>query len=273
MILVELAGAGGVGKSTLAPLIARRLKEVLGAENVAALPENGVGRKRRQWTRVRRWSWITMHPSALLVARKACLPEVKTSRFSSWVRIFSTLGIGRLLLRRGIKVVLIDQGILRLPLLPAHVDMLPSALLPDLVLHVVADPATIELRRIWREKTKHRRYQEGFRMMRAQESLHLLARLPSPELREAMIQFGRQFCDPPFTVDEIDELLRQSQTVEQPASGKGRIGRCEPDICERIRLRGILWREIDNSQPDSLDAVVERCVQEIVTACEASGKR
>ena len=48
MILVELAGAGGVGKSTLAPLIARRLKEVLGAENVAALPENGVGRKRRQ---------------------------------------------------------------------------------------------------------------------------------------------------------------------------------------------------------------------------------
>lgn len=266
MMVIELAGAGGVGKSTLAPLVAERLRDVLGADKVAALPERGA-RSKRVWTRARRWSWIAVHPRTLWVARCACAPAIKTALFSSWMRIFSSIGVGRSSFERGIEVVLIDQGVLRLPLLPKHVQLLPRHLLPDAVLHIVADQLTIELRRIWRNKTKHRRFEGEARFAKARESLGILAELPPEELRTTMHQFGKQFCDPPFSDSEIDELLQKPYAL--PPSGavdQRKIRRCEPDACAALQARGVRWKEIDNSRTAIMDDVVERCVQEILAA-------
>jgi len=267
MMVIELAGAGGVGKSTLAPLVAQRLRDILGSEKVAALPELGP-RSTRLWTRARRWSWIARHPRALWAARRACAPAIRTAKYSSWMRIFSSFGIGRWLFGRGIEVVLIDQGVLRLPLLPAHVQLLPRHLLPDAVLHIVADPVTIELRRIWRNKTKHRRLEGEARFAKAGESLGILSGLPAEELRAAMVQFGKQFCNPPFIDSEIDELL-SAPVCALPVSetrGSRSIRRCEPDACAALRGRGVRWKEIDNSRTASMADVVESCVQEVLAA-------
>lgn len=264
MILVELAGAGGVGKSTLAPLIADRLRAELGADRVAALPEHGVPRRERRWTRLARWRWTAAHPTAFLAARHLTRSPLDTARYSSWMRIFSTMGIARRLLAGGVQVVLVDQGILRLPLLPAHAARLPVTALPDLVLQIVADPASIELRRIWRQKTKHRKLQGEARLAKARDTRRLLTALPADPLRAAMVQFGHQFCDPPFSDDEIATLLAPPPPA--PPAGSRKPGRCEPDACAALRQRGLAWLEIDNSGSETLDQAADRCVRAILDA-------
>nr|MBL8410089.1 hypothetical protein [Dechloromonas sp.] len=266
MKVIELAGAGGVGKSTLAPLVAERLREILGADKVAALPEHGP-RASRQWTRARRWSWIASHPASLLAARRATAPAIRTAQFSSWMRIFSAIGLSRQFSRRGIEVALIDQGILRVPLLSTHVQLVPRSLLPDAVLHIVADAPTVELRRIWRNKTKHRRFEGELRFAKARESLAILAELPAEELRRTMEQFGKQFCNPPFSEAELDTLLQAgplAPVAPVASTERRKIRRCEPEACAALRARGIRWQEVDNSRSAVLDEVVERCVQEIL---------
>lgn len=265
MILVELAGAGGVGKSTIAPLIAKRLREELGEAAVAALPETGVVRRRRRWTRLKRWTWTAFHPRALFVAKRASKTGKHVARLSTWMRAFTTMGIGRAVEKKGVQVALVDQGMLRLPMAAVHASLLPQPLLPDLVLHLVADPAVLEMRRIFRSKPKHNRYTGGKRLSSAADSLTLLRNLPEEQQREVMVKFGEKFCDPVFSEAEVNQLLATPSGGNAHApSSSAQKGRCQADVCETFRQRGVQWREIDNSH--SFEEALEACTQAILSA-------
>lgn len=81
-LLIELAGANGVGKSTIAPILAEQLRANLGADRVAALPETGIPRFRKRWSRLNRRFWLAMHPAAVWNAWKAD-PKKRSARNSS----------------------------------------------------------------------------------------------------------------------------------------------------------------------------------------------
>src|SRR6218665_303928 len=104
MIVVELAGPSGGGKSTLIALVAQRLRTLLGADAVADLPEKGVPRRLRRWTRVKRWSWVAVNPQLYWCTWKLTRPGVRTTGVAEWVRSFSTMGLARRAVEQGVQV-------------------------------------------------------------------------------------------------------------------------------------------------------------------------
>ncbi len=261
MPLVELAGASGVGKTTIAPLLARRLRETLGEEYVAALPEKDQPRHHRHWRHFQRRLWLACHPGALINAWQLSRRLPAIARARAWFDMFSTLGIGRRCLAGGMRVALVDQGVLRLSLHEAHVPSLPGHLLPDLVLQLVADPVTLEQRRILRAKTKLTRLQGVERLQAAARSRERLAVLPPHRLRELLGQFSEKFCDPPLTPNELETVLAGKLATAPESS---RVNRCDPQTCAALQARGVGWKCIDNSEGRTLDAVVEDCLQAVL---------
>lgn len=262
MPLVELAGASGVGKTTIAPLLARRLRETLGEDCVAALPEKDQPRRQRHWRHFQRRLWFARHPGTLINAWKLSRRLPAIARARAWFDMFSTLGIGRHCLAQGMRVALVDQGVLRLSLHDAHVPCLPGQLLPDLVLQLVADPATLEQRRILRAKTKLTRLQGIDRLHGAARSRDRLSALPAERVRELVSLFGEKFCEPPLSDEELEKTLRGE--VLAPAESP-RVSRCDPRTCAALQRRGVGWQCIDNSEGRTLDAVVEDCLQAVLT--------
>ncbi len=74
-----------------------------------------------------------------------------------------------------------------------HVCEIPDELLPNLVLRLVADPVTLELRRINRSKIKHVRFSAGLRLEKAGVVRQRLKSLPANELRVALQRFGDRY--------------------------------------------------------------------------------
>jgi hypothetical protein len=267
MPLIELAGASGVGKSTVAPLLAQRLRERLGEGCVAALPEKDQPRQHRHWRHFQRRLWLALHPGHLRAAWRLSRREPVIARARAWFDLLSTLGIGRRCLARGAQVALVDQGVLRLSLHAAHVPHLPGELLPDLVLQLVADPATLEQRRILRAKVKLARLHGEERLHGAARSRERLATLPPERLGELLEQFNRKFCEPPLTPSELaDVLAGRVQVPPEPA----RVSRCDPATCAALQARGVAWVQIDNSEGRTLEQVVEDALQAVLTHLQAS---
>lgn len=266
MIVVELAGAGGVGKSTMAPLLAQQLRDQLGETQVAAMPEKkGIPRSQRHWTRINRWLWTIKHPSSILVAWKASRTTPRIARYSAWMRAFTSVGIARKAASSGLKVAMIDQGLMRLPMLPQHAALVPKSFMPDVILHMVADPAVLEMRRIYRSKVKHNKYSGEARILKALETLDLLHQLPEGELRDALEKFGAKFCEPALSEAEITQVLTAPKRPPQvDPSAERKIGRCDPDVCEMIRQAGVAWREIDNSEQDGLNKALQASMTAIL---------
>jgi thymidylate kinase len=265
MPLIELAGASGVGKTTVAPLLARRLRETLGGNEVAALPEKDQPRNRRHWRHFQRRLWFTRHPRHLLAAWRLSRHEPVIARTRAWLDLFSTLGIGRHCLARGCRVALVDQGVLRLSLHASHAEHLPRDLLPDLVLQLVADPATLEQRRIQRAKAKLARLQGQERLHGAARSLERLAALPAEQRNELLEQFSAKFCEPALNADELADVLA-GRIVLPPEPP--RISRCDPDTCAVLEARGVIWKQIDNSAGRTLNEVVEEALQAVLAHLE-----
>ena len=255
-------------------MVTQRLREILGDEAVAALPETGMARSQRHWTRFKRWAWMGTHPQAYLTARKEGKMERKVTRFSNWMRAFSTLGIGRRLTEKGIKVAMVDQGLLRLAMEAEHAALVPKSLMPDLVLHLVATPAVLELRRIYRSKPKFNKMQGEGRLRSVRETIRSLGKLPEVQMRDILTKYGEKFCEPSFSAAEIDSLIAFSQEATgEPAPAKKRRGRCDEDVCELLRQRGVLWQEIDNSGDAGPQQAVEACVQAILTNMEVLAQK
>jgi deoxyadenosine/deoxycytidine kinase len=273
MIVVELAGASGVGKSTMSTLVADSLQDILGADAVAALPEKNVPRFRRRWTRLKRWSWIATNPRSLMTAWKTTQACICTANFSGWVRSLSTLGLARRAARQGVQVVLVDQGILRLPVLPEHVEILPRHLLPDLILHLVAEPEVLEKRRFERGKKKCARYVGERRLRNVQKTLARLGKgMSENERRDLVLRYGEKFCDPAFSEEEIRQLLEEGQaigtTIEKHLEGSGRkTARCHPHVCAKLQVRGIGLIKLDTSLHD-LETTVDHCSKAILAALD-----
>ncbi len=267
MPLIELAGASGVGKTTVAPLLARRLRDVLGEDGVAALPEKDQPRPRRHWRHFQRRLWLARHPHHLFAAWRLSRREPVIARARAWFDLVSTLGIGRRCLDHGTKVALVDQGVLRLSLHVSHVQLLPVDLLPDLVLQLVADPATLEQRRILRAKVKLARLHGMERLHEAARSRDRLAALPPERLAELLAQFNTKFCEPPLSDAELAEVLagRVAVPPEPP-----RVVRCDPATCAALEARGVVRRRIDNSEGRQLEAVVEDALQAVLAHLQAS---
>jgi hypothetical protein len=261
MPLIELAGASGVGKTTVAPLLARRLRETLGEAAVAALPEKDQPRQRRHWRHFQRRLWLALHPGPLFAAWQVSCHDPAIARRRAWMDLVSTLGIGRRCLARGAQVALVDQGALRLSLHVSHVQLLPSDLLPDLVLQLIADPATLEKRRILRSKVKLARLKGAERLHEAARSRDRLAALPAKRRVELLDLFNQKFCDPPLTESELAGVL--AGRIHAPAE-LARISRCDPATCAALLARGVTWRTIDNSEGRSLDEVVEEALQAVL---------
>lgn len=261
MPLIELAGASGVGKTTVAPLLARRLRERLGEACVAALPEKDQPRQRRHWRHFQRRLWLARHPGHWLSAWRLSRRAPIIARARAWSDLVSTLGIGRSCLARGAQVALVDQGVLRLSLHAAHVTQLPGDLLPDLVLQLVADPATLEQRRILRAKAKLARLHGEERLHGAARSRERLAGLPAERLGELLDQFNRKFCEPPLSADELADVLAGRVPVppEPP-----RVSRCDPATCTALQARGVAWVQIDNSEGRTLEQVVDDALQAVL---------
>lgn len=267
MPLIELAGASGVGKTTVAPLLARRLREALGEDCVAALPEKDQPRQRRHWRHFQRRLWLALHPRHLLTAWRLSRREPVIARARAWFDLVSTLGIGRSCLDRGARVALVDQGVLRLSLTAGHVPHIPGELLPDLVLQLVADPATLEQRRILRAKAKLARLHGEERLHGAARSRDRLAALPPERRGELLAQFNTKFCEPPLNEAELAEVLAGRVAVPQEPP---RVGRCDPATCAALEARGVTWRRIDNSEGRQLEDVVEDALQAVLAHLQAS---
>jgi adenylate kinase len=267
MPLIELAGASGVGKTTVAPLLARRLREALGEDRVAALPEKDQPRQRRHWRHFQRRLWLARHPRHLLAAWRLSRREPIIARARAWFDLVSTLGIGRRCLDRGARVALVDQGVLRLSLPDSHVPQIPGELLPDLVLQLVADPATLEQRRILRAKAKLARLHGEERLRGAARSHDRLAALTAARRGELLAQFNTKFCEPPLSADELAEVLAgRMQVPPEPP----RVGRCDPATCAALQARGVAWGRIDNSEGRQLEDVVEDALQAVLAQLKSA---
>lgn len=261
MPLIELAGTSGVGKTTVAPLLARRLRETLGEDTVVALPEKDQPRRRRHWRHFQRRLWLALHPRHLLAAWRLSRREPVIARARAWFDLFSTLGIGRCCLHLGARVALVDQGALRLSLHASHTQQLPADLLPDLVLQLVADPATLEQRRILRAKVKLARLHGQERLHDAARSRARLASLPAERQSELLAQFSVKFCEPPLSADELADVL--AGRIDAPVE-PARVSRCHPATCDALQQRGVAWRTIDNSEGRRLEEVVEDALQAVL---------
>jgi hypothetical protein len=253
-LLVELAGSNGVGKSTIAPLLAKRLRERLGPDRVAALPEKDVPRFRRRWTRMQRRFWLATHPGIAWSAWKSAEPQ-------DWFFAHSTIGLARRALKDGCLVALVDQGLLRAARSPRDIEACPLTQLPDLVLHLVSDTATTTLRQLLRTKKIHTRFPGAEREIQARAHRAKLEGLPPDRIREAMHAFARNFCEPPLDAATIDAICaKPSDPVPLPQSPPSR---CAPDVMERLHLRGTAIETIDNSFPRTTQDCVEACLQAI----------
>lgn len=261
-LLVELAGFNGVGKSTIAPLLAKRLRKRLGPDRVAALPEKDVPRFRRRWTRIQRRLWLATHPARAWSAWSSATP-------GDWFFTHSTLGLARRALRRGCLVTLVDQGLLRAARDPAQIESFPQTLLPDLVLHLVSDTATATLRQLLRNKKIHSRHQGGEREIQARAHRAKLEGLPPDLIREAMHAFARNFCEPALDVETIKAVC--AKTGDPVPRDRKPPTRCAPEVMESLRLRGVDIETIDNSFPRSPEDCVEACLRSILSRLEISG--
>ncbi|GEM_PF-3471333 len=267
-LLVELAGASGVGKTTAAPILARRLREILGMENVAALPEKDLPRRQRRWRHMQRRLWILSHPADVLAAWRASRARPVIARFSVWLDLFSTHGIAWRALGGEVRTALIDQGFLRLSMTPAHAPFLPGHLLPGLVIQLVADPAVLEVRRITRDKVRHKLYEGPQRLANARRSRQLMSTLPEAELRAMLGQFGGKFCNPPLSSEEIGQILRSSAGIPDAPATQGFI-RCHPAVLAALQARGVRVVQVDNSRQDGIEPVIEQCLQIILAHSHA----
>lgn len=182
------------------------------------------------------------------------------------MRAFTSVGIARQAAASGCKVAMVDQGIMRLPMRPVHASLIPQEYLPDLILHMVADPSVLELRRIYRTKVKHNKYTGEARLSCARETAELLHTLPVVELKDALEKYGAKFCEPALSGSEITgliEALDSARAAGLVAGNKG--GRCNPEVCEMIRQLGVKWREIDNSEQDGLTKALQSSMQAILS--------
>ena len=253
-LLIELAGAHGVGKSTIAPMLAEKLRASLGAHRVAALPETGVPRLRKRWSRLKRRFWLAMHPATVWNAWRSSAPR-------EWLFLYSSLGLARRALRQGCVVAIVDQGLLRAARTPGDINACPQFLIPDLVLHLVTDTATTTLRQLLRNKKIHTRFHGSEREIQAREHRAKLEGLPSDLIQKALLSFARNFCEPPLDTETIEincvERGERTKTPPRPPT------RCAPAVMEQILLRGTAIETIDNSFPRSPEDCVQACLQAI----------
>jgi hypothetical protein len=258
-LLVELAGSNGVGKSTIAPLLAKRLRERLDPDRVAALPEKDVPRFRRRWTRIQRRLWLATHPASAWSAWRSATP-------GDWFFARSTLGLARRALRQGCLVALVDQGLLRAARDPAEIETFTRALLPDLVMHLVSDTATTTLRQLLRTKKNHTRFQGAEREIQARAHRAKLEGLPPDQIRKAMHAFARNFCEPALDTETIEAVC--AKTGDPVPLDQKPPTRCAPEVMESLRLRGVDIETIVNSFPRSPEDCVEACLRPILSRLE-----
>jgi hypothetical protein len=255
-IIVELAGNHGVGKSTVAPLLAQRLRGHFDARLVAALPESGIPHQQRKWTRWKRHCWLASHPKFLMFAMGSG-PAYK------WLQVYSTLGLARRALQNGCRIALIDQGLLRIARYPREIETFPKKYFPDLVIQLTADRATVTLRRLLRDKKIHSLQRGIARETHGCEIRRDLEGLPTHLLEQGMWAYAQKFCDPPLNEETVLKICAQpGQAARPPIKERGR---CEPDVMERLQLQGTLIETIDNSHDQTLESCVEACFQKIVS--------
>jgi hypothetical protein len=262
-LTIELAGNSGVGKSTIAPMLAKELRASLGAARVAALPETGVPRFRRHWTRLKRRFWLAIHPSIAWSAWKSDAPR-------EWFFLYSSLGLARRALYQGCVVAIVDQGILRTARTPEDINACQQSLLPDLVLHLVTDTATSTLRQLLRNKKMATctRFHGAQRENQAREHRAKLEGLPSDLIQTALLSFSRKFCEPPLDLETIQTICIQggdrNNAPQRPTT------RCAPPVMEQLLRRGTAIETIDNSYPRSHEDCVQACLQAILRHLQIS---
>jgi hypothetical protein len=255
-IIVELAGGHGVGKSTIAPLLAERLREHFGTHLVAAMPEIGVVWRRRKWSRWKRRCWLASHPKFLMLA-------LRTGLAREWLQVYSTLGLARRALQNDCRIALIDQGLLRIARYPLEIETFPKKYLPDLVIQLTSDPATVALRRLLRDKKIHSLQRGVTRETHGCEIRRELEGLPTHLVEQGMRAYAQNFCDPPLDEETVLKLCANPGQAVRPS--KKERGRCEPDVMESLRLRGSQIETIVNSHDQTLESCVEACFQKIVS--------
>jgi hypothetical protein len=255
-IIVELAGGHGVGKSTIAPLLAERLRQYFGTRLVAAMPETGVVWQRRKWSGWKRRCWLASHPNFLMLA-------LRTGLAREWLQVYSTLGLARRALQNGCRIALIDQGLLRITRYPREIENFPKKYLPDLVIQLIADPATVALRRLLRDKKTHSLQRGIARETHGCEIRFELEGLPTHLVEQGMRAYAQKFCDPPLDEETVLKLCANSGQAGRPF--KKERGRCEPDVIVSLLLLGTQVETIVNSHDQTLESCVEACFQKIVS--------
>ena len=232
-LLIELAGAHGVGKSTIAPILAEKLRASLGAHRVAALPETGVPRLRKRWSRLKRRFWLAMHPATVWSAWQSSAPR-------EWLFLYSSIGLARRALCQGCVVAIVDQGLLRAARTPGNINACPQFLIPDLVLHLVTDTATTTLRQLLRNKKIHTRFHGAERENQARE--HRATDL----IQKALLSFACNFCEPPLDPETIEAICvergERTKTTPRPPT------RCAPTVLEQLLRRGTAIETIDHTK-------------------------
>lgn len=279
MIVVELAGPSGAGKSTLIALVAQRLRAVLSPDDVVDLPEKGVPRRHRRWTRVKRWSWVALHPQIFWAGWKITRRKVRTTGVAEWVRSFSTMALARRAVEQGVKVALVDQGLLRMPMLPQHVPHLPRSLFPDFVIHIFADPAILEQRRLKRKKKKCLRFDGQKRVNQATIALFNLGeKLNEPERRDLLVKFAEKFCDQPFSENELESMLTKAREKDaknfwesvDPHKLGGTVPRCSASVCQCLQKMDIPVIKVDTSEMD-VETAADLCFEAVLETLEERG--
>lgn len=260
-------------------LVAQRLRTLLGADAVADLPEKGVPRRLRRWTRVKRWSWVAVNPQLYWSAWKMTRPPIRTTGVAEWVRSFSTMGLARRAVHEGVTVALVDQGLLRMPMLPEHVPHLDRALFPDFVIHIYADPAVLEQRRLKRKKKKCLRYQGEKRVSHAATALfNIRQTLSEAERRDWLLKFAEKFCDQSFSEKEIESLLTKARELdamspeeEQAFLDENRaVQRCSSSVCECLQAMDIPVVKVDTSEIE-VESAVDLCAEAVMEELEKRG--
>jgi hypothetical protein len=253
-ILVELAGEQGVGKSTIAPLLGHKLRAYFGSDMVVALPENHLPRQQRKFTHWQRRCWLALHPRILFKA-------IHDKRCKGWMNLFSTLGIARQLLVKNHKVALIEQGVLRFALRPDQIDLLPDAYLPDLVIHLHADQATLALRRLLRNKKVHHRFAGARREAEAYKVKNQLHGLADDLIEDGIRAFSRKFCIEPLSEDVIQEIL--SKDTHSTASHEF-LRRCNPQVLKHLQSKRTPVKLVSTNPEYGVEECVDKCFKEII---------